>query len=339
VVAQPGWWGRDCRFFFHEAGGVPGFTEANHGTAGGGRGAQPRAAAAQGCAEPAGLRGRPLLIAGKTGTLGRAFARICSDHAIDFVVLDRTQMDIGDHDSVERAIERWQPWAVVNAAGYVRVDDAERDEQRCFRENAIGAANLARACAARNLPLLTFSSDLVFGGEKRAPYLESDRTSPLNAYGRSKAAAERMVLAACPSALVVRTSAFFGPWDEYNFAAQALASWENDRPFEADPTQLVTPTYVPGLVRSCLDLLVDGERGLWHISNPDPVTWWRVATALADLTGRPHEMIVVPSSRQLPAARPANSALASERGSFLPSLQECLQRFLNERAAQRDVIH
>src|SRR5205085_2769512 len=87
---------------------------------------------------------------------------------------------------------------------------------------AVGAGVLAEACAARGLPLLTFSSDLVFDGRRRSPYRESDPVGPLSAYGRSKAEAERRVLSAHPGALVIRSSAFFGPWDEHNFLAIAL---------------------------------------------------------------------------------------------------------------------
>src|SRR5918997_1654531 len=82
------------------------------------------------------------------------------------------------------------PWAVINAAGYVRVDDAEQDRACCFRENADGAAILAEACETRGLGLVTFSSDLVFDGRATSPYNESAAPLPLNVYGESKAAAE-----------------------------------------------------------------------------------------------------------------------------------------------------
>src|SRR5205085_4596445 len=124
-------------------------------------------------------------------------------------------------------------WAVVNAAGYERVDRAEREPDRCFRVNAHGPALLAAACARHGAALLTFSSDLVFDGEASSAYRESDVPKPLNVYGLSKAEAERRVLDALPAALVVRTSAFFGPWDEYNFVAVALRALSAGRLFPA----------------------------------------------------------------------------------------------------------
>ena len=89
----------------------------------------------------------PILITGATGTLGRAFARICAERDLHCRVLTRAEMDITDPASIEAALERFKPWAVINTAGYVRVDDAERDAERCFRENTAGPANLAADAA------------------------------------------------------------------------------------------------------------------------------------------------------------------------------------------------
>ena len=88
----------------------------------------------------------------------------------------RAQLDIADEVSVASALNQYEPWALINAAGYVRVDDAEANADFCRRENVTGPARLAKACASRALPLVTFSSDLVFDGEKAEPYVESDTT-------------------------------------------------------------------------------------------------------------------------------------------------------------------
>uniref|UniRef100_UPI000619F845 SDR family oxidoreductase n=1 Tax=Hymenobacter terrenus TaxID=1629124 RepID=UPI000619F845 len=145
----------------------------------------------------------PLLIAGASGTLGRALSHLCQVRGLPAVALSRAELDIANPDSVAQALDAHRPWAVVNAAGYVRVDEAESDEERCFRENATGPAVLAAACAQRELPFLTFSSDLVFDGQQEGPYTESSVPNPLNVYGRSKHAAEQRVLAVHPAALVV----------------------------------------------------------------------------------------------------------------------------------------
>src|SRR5436190_2617923 len=160
---------------------------------------------------------RPLLITGATGTLGQAFARICEQRGLAYQLLSRAQLDIADDISVASALNQYEPWALINAAGYVRVDLAEANIEVCRRENVIGPISLATACVKRGLRLFTFSSELVFDGKKITPYVESDPPAPISVYGQSKADSETAVLEACPQALVIRTSAFFGPWDRYNF--------------------------------------------------------------------------------------------------------------------------
>jgi dTDP-4-dehydrorhamnose reductase len=276
---------------------------------------------------------RPIAIVGATGTLGRAFARLCGERGLAHVLLSRAELDVASPRSVESALERLRPWAVVNTAGYVRVDEAETEIERCLRENAIGAALLASACARRGVRLVTFSSDLVFDGTLGRAYVETDPVSPLGVYGRSKAEAERLVLEAWPEALVVRSSAFFGPWDRYNVLTIGLSALTRGERFRAASDLLVSPTYVPDLVHASLDLLVDAESGIWHLANAGAITWAELARRAASLAGLdPAAVDAVPAAAlNLAARRPAASPLASVRGAVMPSLESALERYLVER--------
>lgn len=296
-------------------------------------------AAAAAPREPTPLRGRPVLLLGASGTLGRAFARVCAARGLAHRLLGRGELDIAAPESVAAALDRHEPWAVVNAAGYVRVDDAERDVERCLRENAEGPAVLAAACAARGVGLVTFSSDLVFDGALGRPYVESDPISPLGVYGRSKAEAERRVLEALPSALVVRTSAFFGPWDAHNFVTLALGALRRGEPVDAAEDLIVSPTYVPDLVHATLDLLVDGEAGLWHLASGGAISWAGFARDAARLAGLDPAGIRGVPAAALPfaARRPRASALASGRGSTMAALGDALSRYLADCAAAAEV--
>lgn len=281
------------------------------------------------------MRGRIVLITGATGTLGQAVARFCELRGLPHRLLARAEMDIADEASVEAALARHEPWSVINTAGFVRVDDAESDSRQ-WRENVEGPARLARLCAARGVRLVNFSSDLVFDGRKGSPYLESDAPAPLNAYGRAKAEAERRVLDAHPGALVVRTAAFFGPWDRYNFVTLALEELARGARFDAIEDQVVSPTYVPDLVQATLDLLVDGESGIWHLANRAAVTWFRLAQLAAQAASLDMRLIRPVPGRNLGliAARPAYSALGSERGSLMPPLEDALARYVSDRVAK-----
>jgi dTDP-4-dehydrorhamnose reductase len=244
----------------------------------------------------------------------------------------RSEVDIAYAPSVENAIAKFKPWAIINCAGYVRVDDAESDRTRCFRENALGPTVLANACAKHQIKLVTFSTDLVFAGTQNLPYLEGDLTGPLNAYGESKLSAEQQVLDAHPSTLVIRTSAFFGPWDRHNFLDHALRVIGEGKIFGAS-TDVVSPTYVPDLAHACLDLLIDDECGVWHLSNNDAISWAGLAKKASNLAGINTDSLITMSSAELklPARRPQYAALSSRRGILLPRLDDALERFLHLR--------
>ncbi|MGZ5255424.1 MAG: SDR family oxidoreductase, partial [Flavitalea sp.] len=279
----------------------------------------------------------PLLIIGKRGTLGNAFAKVCNTRNIPYHILSRDQMNICDPDSIYKAIEKYKPWAIINAAGFVRVDDAEDEIEKCFLDNTGGPVYLAVACQQKGIKLMTFSSDLVFDGKKNQPYLETDLVNPLNVYGQSKAEKEKLVGETNPDSLIIRTSAFFGPWDQYNFAHDVLHHLNNGQDFHAADDIFISPTYVPDLVNASLDLLIDNERSIWHLSNKGAVSWYELAVRVASRAGLNSSSIVGSNSQEMKwkAARPLYTVLESNKGANLPSLENAIDRFMNERSEFR----
>jgi dTDP-4-dehydrorhamnose reductase len=274
----------------------------------------------------------PVLIIGATGALGNAFARLCRVRGIPYRLIARKELDVTDPDTVHQVIRRYKPWAVVNATGYAKVDDAELQPDLCFRVNTYGPIVLAEACRQQNVQLITFSSALVFDGNTSRPYLERDKVYPLNVYGNSKAEAERRVLEIFPETLIIRTSAFFGPWDQQNFITTTLRTIAQGRTVSVANNIYVSPTYLPDLVNACLDLLIDRESGVWHLTNGGTVSW-------SDLTGLAAQALRFdtamingcPAERlSYVALRPKFSALSSERGLLLPSLNDALGRYYKE---------
>jgi dTDP-4-dehydrorhamnose reductase len=294
LVDLPGWWRRETRYF---NACVIAASEIRH------------------------REKKPILVIGKRGTLGQAFGRLCAERALPARLTSREDCDIADTSSIIRALEELKPWAVVNAAGYVRVDDAELDAEACYLANRTGPVQLAKACSERGLPLLCFSSDLVFDGEKESPYVETDITNPLNVYGRSKALCETEVSAAWPESLIVRTSAFFGPWVEKRLRDRKEVQVAKDI--------LVSPTYVPDLVHTALDLLIDRERGIWHLANQGSFSWAELAGIIAEEGHYDRQLIQELSCEEMRyrARRPRNSVLGSERGSLLSNANDAFIRY------------
>jgi dTDP-4-dehydrorhamnose reductase len=278
-----------------------------------------------------------VLITGATGTLGQALARVCAERHLGFHLTSRAELDIANPVSAAAALDRIRPWAVINAAGFVRVDDAERCRDKCDRENCVGPAVLAELCRRRGIQFVTFSSDLVFDGESSRPYVESDAVRPLGVYGMSKVVAERIVLERMPDALIVRTSAFFGPWDDQNFAAHVIATLGDGRSVVVANDQTVSPTYVPDLAGAVLDLLIDEEMGIWHVANGGgALTWYQFACDVANAFELDVGLIDGQPSRSLGlvAARPRFSALGSERGVLLPNVSDALSRYVHSVGAK-----
>ncbi len=275
---------------------------------------------------------RQILITGSPGTLATAFGFICERRGLKHRLLSHKDLDIADYNAVKSCLDELKPWAVINAAGYVKVDEAERNQELCFRANVLGAEVLSQLCAAMGIQFLTYSTDLVFNGQQNNPYNERDFTAPLNIYGQSKALAENRVNDAHSEALIIRTSAFFGPWDEYNFLVQSLRQLSRGIGIGAFHDQVVSPTYVPHLVDASLDLLMDGEAGIWHLANHGVLSWYDFACGAARLQGVDTRLIhPIDSSSVLHLAkRPKFSALGSERGQLLPNLDWALDRFMTE---------
>lgn len=309
-LSTPGWWRRPERFFAH----------------------------CRPLQEPDGFEvaaddaSPPLLIIGSSGTLGQGFSRICTLRGLRHHLLSRQQLNITDGTAVTEILRQYKPWAVINTAGFVRVDDAEMEVRQCYRDNTIGPLKLASACRSQGIRLVTFSSDLVFDGTKGQGYHEQDSVGPLNVYGHSKVESERHVLSLMKEALIIRTSAFFGPWDHHNFISFTLASLTRGEKMRVAEDLIISPTYVPDLINASLDLLLDGESGIWHVSNAGALSWAELAFNSATMAGLDTDGIICCRSDDLGyrARRPRNSVLSSELHDLLPPLENALQRFFEE---------
>jgi dTDP-4-dehydrorhamnose reductase len=320
TLTSPGWWRRPERLTYP---------------------AVRRSGAASGSRGRRGVRSRhhsqPLLIVGARGTLGREVEHACQARGIEYVALGRAELDVTDKAAIARVLAMRRPWAVVNCSGFVRVDDAELEVEASRKANVDGAEDLARSCAEFGAKMVTFSTDLVFDGEQRTAYLESDEVRPLSQYGRTKVEAECRVMAAASDSLVVRTAAFFADHDDFNFVTLVLRVLASGAEFRAANDVVISPTYVPDLVNAALDLTIDGEVGLWHLASVGALTWEELARRAA------HEARVSTASlRGVPVAelglrapRPKYSALASERGTIMAPFDDALARYARSRAWER----
>lgn len=277
-------------------------------------------------------RPRELAITGGGGTLAKAFAFVCERRGLPYRIFSRQELDVTDTAAVQQLLREMRPWALVNAAGSSGVDKAEGDPSACFQSHVVGPRVLAEAAAREEVKLLSFSSDLVFDGSELAPYRETNPVSPLSVYGRCKAQAEVDVLQRNEQALVIRSSAFFGPWDEQNFLTLALRRLARREEVRIVESLTLSPTYLPDLVDASLDLLIDGERGIWHLANGGALSCFDFVEQGAVRFSLDRSLIVPISAEEMgwKAPRPNYSALTSERGQLMPAVDRALDRFRHE---------
>ena len=276
----------------------------------------------------------PLLIAGITGSLGQALALAARQRGLKVVMTTRAELSLQDPPSIRATLEHHRPWAVINATGWVKVDEAEQAFNSCLSTNTHGALALAMCCEELGLPNVHFSSDLVFDGERDAPYKEGAVTSPLNVYGESKARADALLLQ-MDLPLVIRTAAFFSPFDPHNFAHHLVTTLRRGETFLASPAHQVSPTYVPHLANIVLDLTIDRAHGLWHISNGETLSWLDFAheiSAACKLDAR-HIGSASPEELGWIAKRPIQSGLQSIHGQIVPKLAHAFDAFASHMAA------
>ncbi len=266
-----------------------------------------------------------ILIAGGHGMLGGDVQRAAARAGHEPVAVAHAELDVADRDSAERALATAKPDAVINCAAWTDVDGAESHPRQAAAVNALGAGNLARAAAHAGLPLVHVSTDYVFDGTppldgagRPRPYVESDPTGPLSVYGATKLDGERLVLAASPAHLVVRTAWLFGI-DGGNFVATMLRLAQEREAVQVVDDQTGSPTWTGHLAPALIGLLEREVSGLAHLAGGGAVSWNGFAEEIFRQAEKECEVRAVGSAQMArPAPRPAWSVLASERAEVLP---------------------
>lgn len=257
-----------------------------------------------------------VLVTGANGQLAK-----CIRHSaprfkdIELVYVSKGELDIENETAVSEIFQNGNYTHCINTAAYTNVEKAESESERAFGINAEGAKHLAKACAKNQVIMLQISTDYVFNGAKRTPYLESDPTHPINVYGASKLKGEEYVTEFCPSHFIFRTSWLYSQFG-HNFLKTILKYSEEKKPLTITTEQTGTPTNANDLAIALLKVISENKKeyGLYHYANNGEATWYDFAKAILTHTGQIKDTMLAKTDHYRTfAARPVYSVLDTSK--------------------------
>lgn len=277
------------------------------------------------------------LITGANGQLAAEFAGyLGKESAHDVVALGKDKLNVADFRLVSDAMAYHRPSVVLNCSAYNRVDGVEEDYDTAYGVNAAGVKNLAAACKKNKSLLVHYSTDYVFDGTKEDFYDEDDAPNPINRYGESKLAGERLLAAETDEFLLFRVSWVFGPGQQNFF--WKLSEWAKAKKvLKIVSDQVSVPTGTEDIVRVSLHAVEEGLRGLYHLTNSGYASRYESARYYAEKRGLSNLIIPEPSTYfPTPAKRPlftamANTKLSSVLDEEIPDWRDAVDRFILRR--------
>lgn len=284
-----------------------------------------------------------ILITGANGQLGREFSVLA--HAfpgMNISARNQEELDITQSQSLERTLAGGNYDYCINCAAYTAVDRAEQEADRARAINRDAVHNLGKACRDTGVRLIHFSTDYVYHNSLNRPLLETDPTTPQNIYAQTKLAGEEVLLAALPSALILRTSWVYSSFG-HNFVKTMLRLGKERSSLNIVYDQIGTPTYARDIARACLRIIQQvqsghqvWEGGVFNYSNEGVCSWYDFALAIFELSNlscsvKPIESRDYPT----PARRPCYSVLNKARFKSvfqmtIPHWRDALRRCLGE---------
>jgi dTDP-4-dehydrorhamnose reductase len=277
------------------------------------------------------------LIFGAKGQLGRDLSEVFQ-HLGEVQGLDLPEVDIADGPGLHQYVEQFSPTLIVNAAAYTNVEAAEDDFEAAFLANEAGARNVAEAAEYFAVPTVYFSTDYVFDGTARQPYLPDAEMSPAGVYARSKAAGEAAVRRFAHRHFIIRTAWLYGPGGN-NFVEKILRAAQSRPELSVVSDEVGSPTYSLDLAEATAALAKTDAFGTYHVTNGGACSRCEFAEAIVRGGGLSTAVKAVTSSEYpTRAQRPQYSVLDTSKyrqvtGRGLRSWEDALEAYFARRAA------
>jgi dTDP-4-dehydrorhamnose reductase len=255
-----------------------------------------------------------IIITGKDGQLGFELNQIQNRYSnqFDFLFTNRSDLDLMNEASIDAFIQQHQPKYFINCAAYTAVDKAETEKDIAFAINATAPSVIAKTCAAINCQLIHISTDYVFDGEKKVPYLPSDEINPLNVYGASKAMGEKLAIENNPQSIIIRTSWVYSTHGK-NFVKTILKLMSERDQINVVADQIGCPTNAADFADAIMQIVVKlnsdnafKHSNLYHYSNTGNISWYQFAQAIKEIANLNCKVNPIPSAAYPTPAKRSN---------------------------------
>jgi dTDP-4-dehydrorhamnose reductase len=275
------------------------------------------------------LSHKRILVTGANGQLGSAIVTFFKQNKIDVIGTDRAMMDITNQHQVFEVVKQLKPQVIIHCAAYTAVDKAEDDKENCYRVNVDGTRNLAQISKELNIEFVYFSTDYVFDGTKKEPYLVTDTPNPINYYGLTKYLGEEIVKTTLTKFFIFRISWVFGP-NGNNFVNTISRLAKERLSINVVNDQIGSPTYTIDVAYFLINSLDHVQFGIHHLRNEGFTSWFDYARQIIELIESKTIVNPIPStSYQTKAKRSLNSRLNSNFSIKLPDWRSSLKKYIN----------
>ena len=258
-----------------------------------------------------------ILITGTNGQVGHALMRELTEH--ELIGLTRQDCDLTNLDQIRQVIDQYQPDLIINPAAYTKVDQAEDEPELAFQINRDAPKVMAEKAREYHIPLIHFSTDYVFDGEKEGAYVEDDPTHPLGVYGESKCAGEEAIQAVGGLIYIFRTSWVYSNIGHNFYLTMKKLSHERDE-LKVVADQLGVPTsnqFIAEQMKAIILKLSADNIGIYHLVPDGSCSWYEFAKALISQTNPKFilENLHPITTNEFPTKtkRPANSILSNAK--------------------------
>lgn len=252
---------------------------------------------------------KKIIVTGCNGQLGRAINQFYKNNSeVELINTDVAELDITDIEKTLELVKSVQPYAIINCAAHTGVDACETQLDLAYQINAVGPRNLSIAAAQTNAKMVHISTDYVFAGDAKTPYIEFDKTNPQGAYGRTKLQGEEFVKQFADKFFIIRTAWLYG--DGKNFVRTMLRLSETNEEVKVVGDQVGSPTSTAELVKIINQLIWTDNYGVFHGTCEGQCSWAEFAEEIFRLAGKSTKVKAITTSEyNAPAARPAYSVL------------------------------